>query len=109
MVDSMAKGLSNISKVKLFGGDNAEKPPTHATGSAYFAGGLTRINEGGRGEIVNLPNGSQIIPHDKAQAQNKYVINNSITIQGNLIGNDEFVNIVGEKITQRVQMALDNI
>lgn len=109
MVDSMAKGLSNISKVKLFGGDSTEKPPTHATGSAYFAGGLTRINEGGRGEIVNLPNGSQIIPHDKTQTQNKYVINNSITIQGNLIGNDEFVNIIGEKITQRVQMALDNI
>jgi phage-related protein len=22
------------------------------------------MNEGGRGELVNLPNGSQVIPHD---------------------------------------------
>jgi hypothetical protein len=27
-------------------------------------GGLAMINEGGRGEIVNLPSGAQVIPHD---------------------------------------------
>lgn len=46
------KGLSNI------GG--------HATGTDYFGGGLTWINEGEGGEIVDLPRGTRIIPHDQS-------------------------------------------
>lgn len=34
----------------------------HATGTSYFGGGWTEINERG-GEIVDLPNGSRIYPH----------------------------------------------
>jgi phage-related protein len=43
----------------------------YAKGTDNFAGGLAGINEAG-GEIVNLPSGSQIIPHDisKLMAQN---------------------------------------
>lgn len=37
----------------------------HATGTDYFGGGLTWINEEG-GEIVDLPRGTRIIPHDKS-------------------------------------------
>lgn len=33
-------------------------------GTDDFAGGFARINEAGRGELVNLPNGTQVIPHD---------------------------------------------
>ncbi|MEG1463197.1 MAG: hypothetical protein RSC48_08795, partial [Anaerorhabdus sp.] len=29
-----------------------------------WQGGFARMNEGGRGELTYLPNGSQIIPHD---------------------------------------------
>ena len=36
-----------------------------ATGTDYFGGGLTWINEEG-GEIVDLPRGTRIIPHDKS-------------------------------------------
>lgn len=44
----------------------AEPPliPKLARGTDDFRGGLARINEGGRGELVSLPNGSQVIPHD---------------------------------------------
>lgn len=35
----------------------------NARGTANWRGGLTRINELG-GEIMNLPRGTQIIPHD---------------------------------------------
>ncbi len=38
----------------------------HATGTPYFGGGLTEINENG-GEIINLPTGAQIIPSDKSE------------------------------------------
>lgn len=37
--------------------------PAFATGTSFAPGGLSRINELG-GEIVNLPRGAQVIPHD---------------------------------------------
>lgn len=74
-----------------------------ATGTPYFAGGLTRINEGGRGEIVNLPNGTQIIPHDvakKSKGGSSIIVN--LTVQGNLIGNRAFMEQTGAYITQKI-------
>lgn len=83
----------------------------HATGSAYFKGGATRINEGGRGEIVSLPNGAKIIPNSisKKSVSNSRNINIHVTVQGNVIGNEAYVNEMGEKITQKVILALGNI
>lgn len=46
----------------LFGG-GAAAIPANAKGTNFFPGGLTRVNELG-GEIMNLPRGTQIIPHD---------------------------------------------
>jgi hypothetical protein len=41
----------------------ASKVGTNAAGTDYWRGGLTSINEAG-GEIVDLPTGTRIIPHD---------------------------------------------
>jgi hypothetical protein len=41
--------------------------PQFATGTDNAPGGLARINEKG-GEIVNLPSGAQVIPHDVSMA-----------------------------------------
>lgn len=74
-----------------------------ATGTPYFKGGLTRINEGGRGEIVNLPNGTQIIPHDvakKSQGGSSVVVN--LTVQGNVIGNRAFMEQTGDYIVRKI-------
>ena len=74
-----------------------------ATGTPYFKGGLTRINEGGRGEIVNLPNGTQIIPHDvanKSVGGSSVVVN--LTVQGNVIGNRAFMEQTGEYIVRKI-------
>ena len=38
--------------------------PYLAHGTDNWQGGFAVMNEGGRGELVNLPNGSQVIPHD---------------------------------------------
>lgn len=38
--------------------------PYLARGTDNFKGGFARINEGGRGELVMLPDGTQVIPHD---------------------------------------------
>lgn len=85
------------------GGDSTVTIGQKATGTPYFKGGLTRINEGGRGEIVNLPNGTQIIPHDvakKSQGGSSIVV--SLTVQGNLIGNRAFMEQTGAYITQKI-------
>lgn len=74
-----------------------------ATGTPYFKGGPTRINEGGRGEIVNLPNGTQIIPHDvakKSQGGTSIAVN--LTVQGNLIGNRAFMEQTGDYIVSKI-------
>lgn len=77
-----------------------------ATGTPYFRGGLTRVNEGGRGEIMNLPNGTKIIPHDVAKKQQK--ANNvsvQVTIQGNVIGNRAFMEQTGAYIANKILVA----
>nr|DAP73280.1 MAG TPA: minor tail protein [Caudoviricetes sp.] len=77
-----------------------------ATGTPYFRGGLTRVNEGGRGEIMNLPNGTQIIPHDVAKKQQKANnISVQVTIQGNVIGNRAFMEQTGAYITNKILVA----
>ncbi len=55
----------------------------NASGTDFWRGGLTRINEEG-GEILNLPRGTQIIPHDVSMeiaraAGQASVTNNSTT------------------------------
>lgn len=78
-----------------------------ATGTPYFKGGPTSINEGGRGEIVTLPSGAQIIPHDVSKkAAGDTIINLNFTIAGNVIGNRDFMEQTGRYVTERVKAAL---
>lgn len=90
-----------------------------ATGTNYFSGGLAEVNEGGRGELINLPSGSQIIPHDESikQAAENGIGNKdsvqlppiTLIVQGNVIGNDDFYNDCGRAISQRILAALGNM
>ena len=79
----------------------------NANGTDYWHGGLTRINEEG-GEILNLPRGTQIIPHDVsmemarasgAQAANTTTTNNSTTNNSYNYGARQQVNVfqIGNK------------
>lgn len=81
----------------------------NATGTNYFEGGWTHVNENG-GEIMNLPNGTQIIPHDVSTKMGRGIsITNNISIDGNVIGNETFIDQVGEAISSRVSLALANM
>ncbi len=80
----------------------------HAMGTPYFSGGLTRVNERG-GEIMRLPSGTQIIPHDvsvKAAGGRSVTVN--VTIQGNVIGNREYAEEMGDYVARRVLAACGN-
>ena len=80
----------------------------NALGTPYWRGGYTRVNERG-GEIMNLPSGTQIIPHDvsvKAAGGRSVTVN--VNIQGNVIGNREFTEQVGAYVGRKVLAALGN-
>lgn len=80
----------------------------HAMGTPYFSGGLTRVNERG-GEVMRLPSGTQIIPHDvsvKAAGSRGVTVN--VTIQGNVIGNREYAEEMGDYVARRVLAACGN-
>lgn len=84
----------------------------NATGTEYWQGGLTYVNENQRGEIINLPNGSQVIPHDeslKQLANSGSSVTVNMTIQGNVIGNEAFMNECGKHITEKIMLAMNNM
>ena len=85
--------------------------PHNATGTSFFQGGQTYVNEGNRGELINLPSGSQIIPHDVAAkaVSAPPTINFNLNIAGNVIGNDDFYNECGRVIVEKVVTALGNM
>lgn len=86
----------------------ADQLDGNAMGTPYWRGGLTRVNERG-GEIMNLPSGTQIIPHDVSVRQGSgRSVTVNVTIQGNVIGNREYTEQVGEYVGRKVLAALGN-
>lgn len=123
IIDMVNKVISSINGINFtvpswvpgFGGKGFKPDlptvPNFATGTSYFKGGLAEINEDGRGELVNLPSGSQIVPHDKSAGQmnSQPQIALYVTIEGNVIGNEEYADYVGDVIVAKLRAALGNI
>ena len=87
-------------------GFNIPKIPDFATGTSYHRGGLARINEGGRGEIVNLPNGSSVIPHNKT---NKILEKNNSPINITLnVYNPKNADEIIDELMRRLKVCLAN-
>ena len=116
MVDNISSKISSIHLPSLpFGGGGdggGDNPDTNALGTTYFRGGQTMVNENG-GELITLPSGSQIMPHKELLQ----LINNggrgdrvtvNISVQGNVIGNQEYMRQTGEYIVARIRDALRN-
>lgn len=87
----------------------AGKLAGNALGTSYWRGGLTRVNERG-GEIINLPSGTQIIPHDVStrMVQGGGVTVN-VTVMGNMIGNEQYADEMGEIIVGKILAAHGNM
>lgn len=130
---------SKISSIPLIGGVYGgvkgavgwigDKISGNASGTSYWRGGLTMVNERG-GELMNLPGGTQIIPHDismraadsygaalasassmpvPAMAGGAPTFNLAINVNGNMIGNEQAANEFGEIIVGKVMDALNNL
>ena len=112
----------NINEVKTtdsIGGNNKSgttsttiaKNPRHALGTAYFKGGVTGINEGGRNETAILAAGTQILSHEQGKAinRNNKSINITIHVDGNFIGEKEQMEKYAEYTTNKVLATLGNM
>lgn len=111
-IDEKIEGIPVIGSIyegaKSVGGWVADKIGGHATGTSYFSGGWTRVNERG-GEIMRLPGGTQIIPHDISQRMvGGPSIRVYVTVQGNVIGNQAYAQELGDTIVSRILRALRN-
>lgn len=99
-------------KENLTGGSQTsitENIPRHALGTSYFKGGLTGINEGRRNETAILPSGTKILSHEESKKANKntsIVIN--LTVEGNVIGNREFMEKCGQHVVNKILLATNN-
>lgn len=92
-------------------GFDIPKFKSFATGTDYFSGGLARIHEFG-GEIVNLPNGSQVIPSDKSEMMIKEKNSGreiKIIIQGDVYGDKAYVDRLFSEGIAKLELALGNI
>jgi len=91
-------------------GVSVPKIKNFKTGTGYFSGGLARTDEHG-GEIKEYPNGTKVIPHDLSKrmmnGQGEVTVN--VYVQGNVIGNEEYANYMGNHIAQKVLIALGNV
>jgi phage-related minor tail protein len=80
--------------------------PKNALGTSYFSGGPTLIHERG-GEIIDLPNGSRIYPHDKSvqMARNESSQTNHFTINAKGVTANEVIN----EVVPQLKLALSNM
>ena len=106
-VNAMKKfvGIKGKTEVKTEDGTTVKK---NAVGTSFYSGGQTRINEFG-GEIVDLPQGTRIIPNDISQQIAKNSgggITVNVNIMGNMIGNQEFLNQLTDVFARKLQVAL---
>ncbi|QYR58886.1 phage tail protein [Fusobacterium polymorphum] len=104
------------------------KNPRHALGTAYFKGGVTGINEGGRDETAILPAGTQILSHEEGKSLQKNNVEKQVIIKeveskkssdkkvevhihigGNFIGEKEHMEKYGEYTANKILAALNNM
>lgn len=98
--------------VTTVSGKFGEKIGHNAKGTDNWRGGLTWVNEEG-GELMNLPNGTQIIPHDlsetmvkeKAQSDNNTGIVIPKLADQIIIREDADIDKIGQAIANKVALA----
>lgn len=90
------------------------KIPTLAKGTDNWRGGIVQISEKG-GEIVDLPSGSRIYPHDESvqMARQEAKKNISVTIaklaDGIVIREESDIDKIAEAIVRKIEQTSDNM
>lgn len=88
--------------------------PTLAKGTDYWQGGIVQISEKG-GEIVDLPSGSRVYPHDKSvqmarqDGRKNYSIAIAKLADSIVVREETDIDKIAEVIVKRIEQAIDNM
>lgn len=106
-----AVGVYSTANGEIYKGGHSIFDNPKANGTNYFEGGRALVGEYGP-ELVDLPRGSSV----KTNAQTQRELSGSngnvtvnVNIAGNVIGNESFIDQVGQAISSRVSLALSNM
>lgn len=95
-------------------GFNIQTIPTLAKGTDYWQGGIVQISEKG-GEIVDLPSGSRVYPHDKSvqmarqDGRKNYSIAIAKLADSIVVREETDIDKIAEVIVKRIEQAIDNM
>ena len=118
MIDLVNRAIGSLNKLKIsipdyvpkFGGKtwslNIPAIPHLYRGTENWAGGLAVIHDKG-GEVVDLPQGSRVYPHEKSQKMMAPSIN--INISNMSVRSDEDIDLIASQLFNRMQLAWSNV
>ena len=95
-------------------GFNIPMIPTLAKGTDYWQGGIVQISEKG-GEIVDLPSGSRVYPHDESvrmarqDGRKNYSIAIAKLADSIVVREEADIDKIAEVIVKRIEQAIDNM
>lgn len=95
-------------------GFNIPTIPTLAKGTDYWQGGIVQISEKG-GEIVDLPSGSRVYPHDESvrmarqDGRKSYSIAIAKLADSIVVREEADIDKIAEVIVKRIEQAIDNM
>ncbi len=106
---SITGGAANAITGNMDAAGSSLAVPANAAGTTNWHGGWTRVNEKG-GEIMNLPSGTQIIPHDASR--NTPIAGGGVTIaklaDSIIIREDADMDKLGDAIVRKIRQANAN-
>lgn len=87
-------------------GFNIEPISHFARGIENFGGGFAVINEDRRGELVHLPNGSTVVPHDESIRQAMNAGSHSITIHIDTMNvrSQQDIDAIADKLVEKIRL-----
>ncbi len=87
-------------------GFNIEPISHFAGGVENFGGGFAVINEDRKGELVHLPNGSTVVPHDESirQAMNAGGHSIAIRIDTMNVRSEQDIDAVADKLVEKIRL-----
>lgn len=95
-------------------GFNIPTIPTLAKGTDYWQGGIVQISEKG-GEIVDLPSGSRVYPHDESvrmarqDGRKNYSVAIAKLADSIVVREKADIDKIAEAIVKRIEQAIDNM
>lgn len=95
-------------------GFNIPTIPTLAKGTDYWQGGIVQISEKG-GEIVDLPSGSRVYPHDESvrmarqDGRKNYSVAIAKLADSIVVREEADIDKIAEAIVKRIEQAIDNM